>query len=229
MLSWISKKNIALNCCKSLLKLLSIEAVNQLSYLPIEILKDKLKTSAKKKFDSSETKKLVASFKQFGKFKIQYLKKKYVYTGYYDCKNNTVYSSKNRYILSHEICHATSVFKLNKKYFTYVSKTAYLVFNNLIFIAYLDSFLRQYLGRYASITSSVLSKLAKTASVFVLAEEAQATIRAVSVVKKILGKAQALEAARLLSTAYGTYVWSVFRGLVIVPAMCRWSYSRTAR
>ena len=229
MLSWISKKNIALNCCKSLLKLLSIEAVNQLSYLPIEILKDKLKTSAKKKFDSSETKKLVASFKQFGKFKIQYLKKKYVYTGYYDCKNNTVYSSKNQYILSHEICHATSVFKLNKKYFTYISKTAYLVFNNLIFIAYLDSFLRQYLGRYASITSSVLSKLAKTASVFVLAEEAQATIRAVSVVKNVLGKTQALEAAKLLSTAYGTYVWSVFRGLVIVPAMCRWSYSRTAR
>ena len=229
MLSWISKKNIALNCCKSLLKLLSIEAVNQLSYLPIEILKDKLKTSAKKKFDSSETKKLVASFKQFGKFKIQYLKKKYVYTGYYDCKNNTVYSSKNQYILSHEICHATSVFKLNKKYFTYISKTAYLVFNNLIFIAYLDSFLRQYLGRYASITSSVLSKLAKTASIFVLAEEAQATIRAVSVVKKVLGKTQALEAAKLLSTAYGTYVWSVFRGLVIVPAMCRWSYSRTAR
>lgn len=75
----------------------------------------------------------------------------------------------------------------------------------------------------------MLSKLAKTASVFVLAEEAQATIRAVSVVKKILGKAQALEAAKLLSTAYGTYVWSVFRGLVIVPAMCRWSYSRTAR
>ena len=157
------------------------------------------------------------------------MKKKYVYTGYYDCKNNTVYSSKNQYILSHEICHATSVFKLNKKYFTYVSKTAYLVFNNLIFIAYLDSCLRQYLGRYSSITSSVLSKLAKTASVFVLAEEAQATIRAVSVVKKILGKAQALEAAKLLSTAYGTYVWSVFRGLVIVPAMCRWSYSRTAR
>ena len=229
MLSWISKKNIALNCCKSLLKLLSIEAVNQLSYLPIEILKDKLKTSAKKKFDSSETKKLVASFKQFGKFKIQYLKKKYVYTGYYDCKNNTVYSSKNQYILSHEICHATSVFKLNKKYFTYISKTAYLVFNNLIFIAYLDSFLRQYLGRYASITSSVLSKLAKTASVFVLAEEAQATIRAVSVVKKVLGKTQALEAAKLLSTAYGTYVWSVLRGLVIVPAMCRWSFGGSAR
>ena len=75
MLSWISKKNIALNCCKSLLKLLSIEAVNQLPYPPIEILKDKLKTSAKKKFDSSEAKKLVTSFKQFGKFKIQYLKK----------------------------------------------------------------------------------------------------------------------------------------------------------
>lgn len=229
MLSWITKKNIALNCCKSLLKLISIEAVNKLSSLPLELLKDKLKSSAKKKFDSSETKKLVASFKQFDKFKIQYLKKKYVYTGYYDCKNNTVYSSRNQYILSHEICHATSVFKLNKKYFPYVSKTAYLVFNNLIFIAYLDSCLRQYLGRYASITSSVLSKLAKTASVFVLAEEAQATIRAVSVVKKVLGKTQALEAAKLLSTAYGTYVWSVFRGLVIVPAMCRWSYSRTAR
>lgn len=230
-----TKKNIALNCCKSFLKLLYIETINQLSFLPLELLKDKLKSSAKKKFDSSDTKKLVSSFKQFGKFKIQYLKKKYVYTGYYDCKNNTVYSSKNQYILSHEICHATSIFNLNKKCFTYVSKTAYLIFNNLIFISYLNSFLNtnhilnQYVRRYTAIASSGLSKLARTASVFVLAEEAQASIRAVSMVHKIFGKIQALEAAKLLSTAYGTYVWSALRGLVIIPAVCRWSYSGTAR
>ena len=116
-----------------------------------------------------------------------------------------------------------------------MSRVAYFVCNNFVFFTYLslalnaNQILNQHNGKYVALCSNVLSKLTKISSVFVLVEEAQASIRAVCLVKRILGKPQSFEAAKLLSTAYGTYVLSVLRGLVIVPAICRWSYSGAAR
>ncbi len=226
----MNKMNIVSNFCKTFLKMLSIEAICQISNIQIVFINDKLKLLAKRQIDRDENRKIYTNLKRLGQFKIKYLKKKYPHIGYYDSKSNTVYSSNNQYILSHEICHATSILNLNKQCFNCMSRVAYFVCNNFVFFTYLslalntNQILYQHIGKYVALCSNVLSKLTKISSVFVLAEEAQASIRAVCLVKRILGKPQSIEAAKLLATAYGTYVWSIFRGLVILPAVCKWSY-----
>ena len=212
-------------------KLFSVQAANELLNFPLLFYDSIYESISYRIFDKTKAKLLISNFKINGNFHIKYINED-IHNGYFDYSTNTVYTPKDLYLLSHELSHATSIFNLNNCIYKNLMKFSYSIFYNLTTIAYINTFLKSKfvknssLVKYASIVSKILKSSSRIATICVIAEETQASVRAINIVNKEFGNEQAIEASKVLSLAYSTYLWSIFSRAVIFPSLLKFCFNK---
>lgn len=213
-------------CWRALCRQLSLIAIRNVADIPNYLLEAKFHSIGKNEFDKSDAKKLIEHFKKKGNFRVKMLKKKYGHNGYYNYFSNTVYAPHNLYILSHELAHATSIFSCNKKLYNFISYFSTICNNNSFYICSIIDLIRL-IKNYNILANKLLnicyfcSNLRYVSSLFILIEEAQASLRALYAIHKILGNSHMYKAAKILSIAYSIYICSIFRDNIVVPQFAR--------
>ena len=213
-------------CWRVLWRQLSLTAIRNVANIPNCLLEAKFHSIGKNEFDKRDAKKLIEHFKKQGNFRVKMLKKKYGSNGYYNYFSNTVYAPYNLYILSHELAHATSIFSCNKKLYNFISYISTVYNNNSFYIGSIVDLIR--LIKNENILANKLlniccfcSNLSYVSTLFILVEEAQASLRALYAIHKILGNSHMYKAAKILSIAYSTYICSIVRDNIVVPQFAK--------